>query len=307
MTEDIPVVGAREPCPCGSGRRYKACHGRARHERGTSIVTRPFEGLGGECDWVALREIVPAATASLLVKQGTAKPEQVTAATVLPLAWPAMVRTDGSIYLGIQSATYSSDASRDLAAALLLALDAEPGSPIEPAEVAAAPSDGPRLQDILEPRPLQVSVHEGFAFWGEDMPDPDGELAASLERASAAVVPTARLTSVEAAYWCRIGNRTHLRWVLPDPEEPLLNGLAKLHAARELALVDGSKYVGAFRTHGLVVPVWDLPPDAEAPDIEEPATALRKRLDEALADPAPLTSAERRSRAGLLSRQVTLR
>ncbi|MYX19379.1 SEC-C metal-binding domain-containing protein, partial [Streptomyces sp. SID8380] len=22
---EVPVVGAREPCPCGSGRRYKAC------------------------------------------------------------------------------------------------------------------------------------------------------------------------------------------------------------------------------------------------------------------------------------------
>lgn len=321
MTDQTPVVGARETCPCGSGRRYKACHGRAGHERSSSIVTRPFEGLAGECDWVALREFVPAATAPLFVKSahgsvitkatstkaGGGKASQVTAATVLPLAWPAMVRTDGSIYLGVQSSTHASDASRDLAAALLTALDAEAGTPVEPAAVAAAAPDGPRLQDIVEPRPLEVNVHDGFQFWGDDMPDPDGELAASLERASAAVVPTARLTSVEAAYWCRIGSRTHLRWVLPDPEEPLLDGLAKLHAARELALVEGSKYVGAFRALGLVVPVWDLPADAEAADVDEPAAALRKRLDEALADRTPLTPSERRSRAGLLSRQVTLR
>lgn len=42
---EIPVVGAREPCPCGSGRRYKACHGRAAAQAVTELVHRPFEGL----------------------------------------------------------------------------------------------------------------------------------------------------------------------------------------------------------------------------------------------------------------------
>ena len=150
-------------------------------------------------------------------------------------------------------------------------------------------------------------MRSGFEFWGADMPDPDGELAASLERASAAVVPTVRLTSVAAAYWCRIGPRTHLRWVLPDSEEPLLDGLARLHAARELGVGDGSRYIGAFRADGLVVPVWDLAPDAEAADVEGPAAALRRKLDDALATTEALSAAERRSRSGLLSRQVTLR
>ena len=31
-------VGPREPCPCGSGKRYKACHGKA----GGVFVARPF-------------------------------------------------------------------------------------------------------------------------------------------------------------------------------------------------------------------------------------------------------------------------
>ena len=44
---EIPVVGAREPCPCGSGRRYKACHGRAAAHAVTELVQRPFEGLPG--------------------------------------------------------------------------------------------------------------------------------------------------------------------------------------------------------------------------------------------------------------------
>jgi hypothetical protein len=304
MSAQIPVVGAREPCPCGSGRRYKACHGRAGHARAHEMVSRPFAGLVDECDWVALREIVPAATAQLHLR-GHTPTASVVAATVLPLAWPAMVRTDGTVYLGLQSTTRSPDASRELATALLRALDAAPGTSVPGDE--APIDDGPRLQDVLEPHPLDVEVHAGFEFWGEDMPDPDGELAASLERASEAVVPTARLIGVQAAYWCRIGSRTHLRWVLPDAEEPLLDALARLHAARELGLGSGSKYVGAFRALGLVVPVWDLAPETTAADVEEPALALRRRLDDALANPEPLDAAERSSRAGLLSRQVTLR
>ena len=35
---DVPVVGAREPCPCGSGRRYKACHGRTAAHAVTELV-----------------------------------------------------------------------------------------------------------------------------------------------------------------------------------------------------------------------------------------------------------------------------
>ncbi|RDG38126.1 SEC-C metal-binding domain-containing protein, partial [Streptomyces corynorhini] len=39
----VPVVGAREPCPGNSGRRYKACHGRAAAHAVTELVQRPFE------------------------------------------------------------------------------------------------------------------------------------------------------------------------------------------------------------------------------------------------------------------------
>jgi Family of unknown function (DUF5926)/SEC-C motif len=301
---EIPVVGAREPCPCGSGRRYKACHGRGDHQA-REVVLRPFEGLSGECDWVALREIVPAATAVLQLKsQPAGVSSTVSLATLLPLAWSAMVRVDGSVYLGLQSQTVSGDVSRDLGAALAQALELPPGSSVPGPELEPG---GPRLQDLLAPTALDVVVHAGFGYWGDDMPDEDGELAASLERASESVVPTARLVSVEAGYWCRIGPKFHLRWVLPDAEERLLDALARLHAAHALMVGAGSRYVGAFRACGLVVPVWDLPSGTEAAALEEPAAALRVKLDEALAETAPLTSEQRRSRAGLLSRQVTLR
>ena len=300
----IPVVGMREPCPCGSGRRYKACHGRAGRAESVRLVTRPFEGLPGEADWVALREIVPAATASVrtTAEHGA---REVTVTTVLPMAWPAMHRADGTILIGLQTQGGSGDPSRDAAAAALAALAAEPGTPVGPGDL---PGPGPRLQDVLEPgQPFQVDVHPGFDFWLAGVEDVTPEVRESLERANAAVVPTRRLTSVEGAYWCEIGPRRHLRWVLTHPEESVLDALARLHAAERSALVEGSRYVGAFRADGLLVPVWDLAPGTEADELEEPAAAFTGRLEDALARTAPLTADERRARAGVVSRQLTLR
>ncbi|WP_278258130.1 DUF5926 family protein [Nocardioides convexus] len=56
-------IGPRQPCPCGSGKRYKACHGAP--GGGQVFVKRPFEGMPSETDVVALRGLVPAATAPL--------------------------------------------------------------------------------------------------------------------------------------------------------------------------------------------------------------------------------------------------
>ena len=294
------MVGAREPCPCGSGKRYKACHGKGTGED-RRLVARPFAGRRDETEWVALREVVPAATAPLVLAADPDRP--VTLSTVLPLAWPALVRADGRIMLGLQVQTRSGDVSRDLAAALELALETAPGSSVVPTGL---PGPGPRLQDLLADVPMEVTVHDGFDHWVEGAADPTGEVAASMERANSSVVPTARLTSVASAYWCRMGEKTHLRWVLPEQEEPLLDAMARLGGSG-LALGPDTRYVGSFRAHGLLVPVWDLPLDREPEALEEPAAALRTRLDEALASTTPLTGEQRRARAGLLSRQLTLR
>ena len=303
-TADVPVVGAREPCPCGSGRRYKACHGREAAQAAEAFVARPFEGLAGECDWVAMREIVPAATAPLTLA-GEYAGREATLATVLPMAWPGLVRQDGPVFVGLQVPTGSGDASRDVARALELALAAEPGSPIAPSTL---PGPGPRLQDLLDPdAPLDVTVHSGFDFWLEGVDDRSPEVEASMERANEAVVPTVRLTSVEAAYWCEIRGRRHLRWVVPHEEEALLDAMARLHAAGADTVGEGSRYVGSFRAHGLVVPVWDLDPSTSAEALEEPVDALATRLEEALADTSPLDDAARRARSGLRGRQLTLR
>ncbi len=296
---EVPVVGLREPCPCGSGRRYKACHGK--EQAGANVVSsRPFEGLASECDIVALRELVPSATAPLALKDGRV----VTLATVLPMAWPALVRQDGEIMLGLQVNTGTGDASRDLGSALELALATEPGNPVPPARDT---SGAPRLQDLVDASvPLVITVHEGFDFW-VDAAEQTDEVNASLERANSYAHPTARLTSVEAAYWTQMGEKEHLRWVMPHEEELLLNALARLQAGDATSLGEGTRLVGMFRAQGLVAPVWDLPLGFGAAACEEPAADFGKRLATALSDTTPLTDAERRARAGLTTRQVTLR
>ncbi|MEV6165431.1 DUF5926 family protein [Streptomyces sp. NPDC052052] len=302
---EIPVVGAREPCPCGSGRRYKACHGRAAAHAVTELVHRPFEGLTGECDWVALRELVPAATVALTLKDGL--PEgvpSVTLATVLPMAWPALRRDDGSVLLALQNDTPSGDLSRDLAATLRRALDAEPGAPVAGER---APADGPRLQDLLAPDgAFEPAIHSGFEFWVPDAENAAPEVSASLARANEAAIPTTRLVGVDAAYWCETPEKNHLRWVMPHPEEQLLDALARLHAAGTSSLGEGTRLVGSFRAHGLMVPVWDLPSTMGAEDCEKPAAEFVERLTAALASDAPLSAEERRARGGLTNRQVTL-
>ncbi|MFP5334893.1 MAG: DUF5926 family protein [Actinomycetes bacterium] len=305
LDADVPVVGPREPCPCGSGKRYKTCHGRRAAADDVVLVPRPYEGLPAECDWVAMREIVPAATATVRLTEEYGG-EEVTVATVLPMAWAAMRRQDGRLFLGMQVQGGSGDASRDAAAALLRVVDAEPGTPVQGVGL---PGAGPRLQDVLDPgTPLRVQMHSGFDFWLDDSDAAQTpEVQASMERANSAVVPTERLTAVEAAYWARIGDREHLRWVLPHDEEPLLDALARLHARGESGLGQGSRYIGAFRAHGLLVPVWDLAPGTSVDGAEEPAAAFGVRLEAVLADDSPLTADERRARAGVVSRQLTLR
>jgi hypothetical protein len=301
---DVGVVSGREPCPCGSGRRYKACHGRVAGQAAVQFVARPFEGLPGECDWVAMREIVPAATASLHLT-GEFAGRAATLATVLPMAWPGLVRQDGAVLVGLQVAGGSGDASRDVADALEKAFDSEPGVPIMQPSLPAA---GRRLQNLLDEKAsLEVEVHPGFDFWLEGVEDQSPEVVASMERANEAVVPTSRLTSVEAAYWCEIRDRTHLRWVMPHDEDTLLDGLARLHVKGADKVGRDSRYVGAFRADGLVVPVWDLEPGTVADALEDPVIVFAGRLAEAMADQSPLDDAQRRARAGLASRQLTLR
>ncbi|WP_252976095.1 DUF5926 family protein [Janibacter melonis] len=270
-------------------------------------VARPFAGLPGETDWVAAHEIVPAATATLTLRADAVPegaPTTATLASVLPLAWSGLHRADGTVLVASQSGSSSGDASRDLAAALLATLAAEPGSPVPRAERATEAT--PRLQDLLDlDAPFALEVHEGFDFWvGEGELDQEGQ--ESLDRANESVVPTVAMSSAPSAYWCRIGERTYVRWVLGDDEDAATDALARLSAAGRSELGEGNKLLGAFRAGGLLVPGWEGPADSEPATHEDALAAMRERYEAALRD-EPLSVDERRARSGLLSRQVTLR
>ena len=271
------------------------------------FVARPFEGLVDEVEWIALRELVPAATAPLTLAGEYAElagDRQVILATVLPLAWPAMTKPDGRIFVGLQRQFNSGDVSRDLAAALISGLHTEPGKTVD---VPALPGPGPRLQDILVDGKLDITLHSGFEFWLDEGVADDPNVAASLERANESVYPTERINVAPGVYWCQVPDRAHVRWVLPEPEDQALMALSRLAADGSLTLGEGTKFAGMFRAHGLLIPVWDLPREPEAATWEQPLAEFGKRYAEALAVTEPLSSEERRARQGLLGRQLTLR
>jgi hypothetical protein len=269
------------------------------------FVPRPFAGLADEPEWIALRELVPAATAPLtlapsLVAEYGERP--VTLATLLPMALPAMSRPDGSILVGLQRSVGSGDANRDLAATILASLATAPGDPVPVPE----PAEGPRLADVIVDGELDITVHDGFEFWA-DSQEPDPAVAASLERANESIFPTVRMAAARAAYWCRVPERAHLRWVLPEPEDTALTALARVGAAGGLKLREDTKFAGMFRALGVLVPVWDLPREPDAAEWEGPLAAFGKRYAEALTASGDLDDATRRARHGLIGRQLTLR
>ncbi|PWD51464.1 topoisomerase II [Serinibacter arcticus] len=271
------------------------------------FVARPFEGLPNEADWVAMREIVPAASAVVrTTKEHGAR--EVTIVSLLPDMLPALHREDGVILVALQTVGTSGDASRDVADALLQALELEAGAGLGSVDL---PEAGPRLQDILDlDAPFEVTVHDTFDYWVTEAEKSDDEVQHALESANEMIVPTVAVEvpkGLGAAYWCRMNGKEFLRWSVPAEEEVTLDALARLQAARTSSLDDDARVIGAFRTCGVLVPVWELARGTEADELADAVAALGARLQDALDTTDPLTSDQRRARAGLVSRQVNLR
>lgn len=262
------------------------------------FVARTFEGLAREADWIALREFVPSATAMVRLRDVDSP---IRVCSMLPGNGAGIVRPDGEIWLGLQVAHNFGDLSRDLAHVVETALAMEPGNPVPVSD----PGVGPRLQDLVDPdSDFEVVVLDGFDYWVEGTDDSEST-AELLAQANESIAPTVRLESVEAAYWTEMAPHRFLRWVMTHDESRLLDALARLRDRGEDTLGEGSKLIGHFRAHGVLVPVWEF--EVGASELEEPALAFRDRLDEALADDGPLTSAQRSARSALLSRQVPIR
>ncbi|WP_311777108.1 DUF5926 family protein [Trueperella abortisuis] len=266
------------------------------------FVDRPFEGLPFEAELVAMREIIPAATLTVSTTPEYGSRE-ITLVTILPGMGAALRRKSGELLVAVQTVTSSGDASRDIADRLLAALELEPGESISHAEL---PVPGPRLQDVLDPASAgTLEIRDSYEYWldEEDAKDPNVQMA--IQQTSDQMVPTAQVAGVEGAYWCRM-QREFLRWVRPEPEEKVLDGLARLHFKRELTF-DDARFVGAFRALGLLIPVFELAAGTEADELEGPLAAFDEVLTAATASDEPLSPEERRTRSGIISRQVTLR
>lgn len=263
---------------------------------------RTFEGLPGEADWVALRELIPAATvnAKLTAEYGQ---EEIVLCTLLPQMWPALRRADGVVVAALQIVTNSGDASRDVAEAILQARELEPGTALEHL---ALPGEGPRLQDILDlEQKFEITMYKDFGYALDPSEEQTEEVKAALDEVAGQMVPTTRLG--EGIYWCHMNGKEFVRWVREEDEDALLDAFARLQAAGQAALAPGYKNVGSFRAAGLMVPVWELPAGTQADEVTELIEPFEAKLREALAVTEPLTADERRARAGWVSRQVTLR
>ncbi|WP_122261956.1 DUF5926 family protein [Ornithinimicrobium cerasi] len=298
----------------GKASRKKRAEGATPKPRRAPYVARPFEGLHDETDWVAMSEILPAATApvTVVVPEGTeveghpvpAGEHEVTLVSVLPGAIPALHRDNGEVLVALQSRTSSGDASRDIAQAVLTALAADPGTSVN--SIRPATADTPRLQDLLaDGQELDVTVHQDFGFWLAD--DATDEQRAALEQMNDSAVPMERVDGAPSAYWCRMTGRSYVRWILGEDEDAATRAMARLQAAGEHTLGEGTELLGAFRANGLLVPVIEVDPQAEAATFAEPLAALQARYEQALTVEEPLSTDERRARDGLVSRQVTLR
>src|SRR5690606_25203383 len=137
------------------------------------LVRRPFEGLPNEQDFVAMRQLIPAATMAAKTTEEYGSLD-VELATILPMAWPAVRRTDGTVTVGIQAGYPGGDLSRGIGQAIRLAAELEPGSPIT---TVTLDEDAPRLQDILDlSGDFALQVQETFEFWLDPSAERTGEI-----------------------------------------------------------------------------------------------------------------------------------
>ena len=293
--------------PKPGGNRQAKLAARAAEREAQAVDPRPFAGIAGECDLVAMREFVPSATARLTVP-GTER--EVRIATVLPGAIQALVRDEslgGEALVGLQAQVHGPDVAADLAYAIDWIARAGTGETL----AAAHPTDEtPALRDVIDSgAPLDIEVHKDFGWWIAEGVAVAPEIAQAVENANSVMMPSERVAAdgVEAAWWVDAGDKAHIRWVRPEDEDRLFDALARVHAAGGLDLGEGSRFAGSFRTHGLLVPVFDLDPEMHAQEWAPGLVELDRRLATALADDTPLTSEERSSRNGLRARQVTLR
>ena len=266
------------------------------------FVERPFADLANEVELVAMRELLPAATLTLQTNKDFGE-RSVVFATVLPNQVQGLVREDdGQIMVGMQTRSRTRDAGHDLAVVLQELLDAEPGHVVDGKDLRV---QAPRLQEILGADAGEFLIHKDFGFWLSPAAERDEETEQAIKRSAESLVPCEQIEGEPHAFWTRM-NADFVRWIWQEDEDRVFDALARLRVRGECTLGHDSFFIGAFRSLGVVVPVWEFPERIAASDLVEGIAKARKAMDAALADTSALSYEERRARAGLVSRQVSL-
>ena len=305
-------IGPRQPCPCGSGRRYKACHGSCRrcgavrraHLRGPARRVRLGRAARVRaCRHRAAHAVEPAPS----TVQPTDRVSMV--ASVLPGIAPALGATTARSGSPPRSPTSRPTRAATSAEALRLGLAAARGRVGRDDRAADGP--GPRLQDVVDAdsdfdgrraRRLRLLVRRRRRRRRHGRGHPREPQRVDRPDSS-------RLASVDAAYWT-VGRhaRSTCAGCMPHDEEALLTALARLHAAGADA---AARPTHGWSARSAPTGCWSrsgtcrsAPGPRRSRSRPPPFGA---RLDEALADSAPLTRAERSARHGLATRQLTIR
>lgn len=287
----------------GKKNRKKQSENQTAKPKKIVYVDRPFAGINKELDLVAMREVIASASMPVrTTKQYGA--QDLLLVTLLPDGVPALRREDGVLLVALQTRLHSGDASRDVAYAIEEAIDLEPGQVIT---LSSLPEPGVRLQEIVDwSINPEITVHENLTFWVTDEEAKKPETKEALENLQNEMVPCAAVPKVVGAYWCSM-TKEFVRFARPEEENAVLDGLARLQAKRTLQVAPDSKFLGAFRSCGVLMPVWELPTGMTAEALSEPMAKFAEELTKAIADTTMLSAEERRAKAGIVSRQVTLR
>lgn len=292
---------------------------------------RPYDGFAMEASLIAMQEFVPSAYFEAEVA-GAERPVRIV--TVLPGAVSAIVRAEGDAdstggesvggedagaegsagvgFVALQSQRRGDNPNRDLAYALNWVKNAKPGDSLE---VGVADGTEPALTDLLDKSmDAPITVAQDFNWWLTEEQQNNPQVVATLQQANDSVLPSDKVAADIAgeAWWINPSEKAHIRWVRQEKEAELLNALARLHAVGELHLGEGSKFAGVFRTHGVLVPVWDLDNSKDPDDWAEGLETLDKKLAEKLAaeahgSAAEMNGDEHKAKQTIISREVTIR
>ena len=292
--------------PEGMSRRQAKLAARAAEREALAGDPRPYKDFAAETDLVALQEFVPATTAKLDVN-GT----PVTLATVLPGAGAALVRSEdegAERLVALQVQSHSGNPARDLAYALNWVVNAQPG---ETLGSTAADGSQPELTSLISASAdLDITEHSDFNWWFPSGAGMNMQIQQALQRANDAIMPSTKVAAdvPGSVWWVNPGGgKAHIRWVRPeDDERAMLNALARIAARGELNLGEGTKFAGTFRTHGLLVPVFDLDPSVAADSYGEALATVNAAIEKEYTNSDQLTADERKQLENIKSRQVTI-